>query len=65
MMKRLYSFLSLSTISLHIAWVYSPLRKRSLFEIKFNTIDVKNMHPHRDSNPGPWNTVVHQTPPYL
>ena len=20
-------------------------------------IDVKNMHPHRVSNPGPWNTV--------
>ena len=20
-----------------------------------NTINVKNMHPHRDSNPGPWN----------
>ena len=22
----------------------------------YNT-NVKNMHPHRDSNPGPWNTV--------
>ena len=25
-----------------------------------NTTNVKNMHLHRDSNPGPWNTV-----PYL
>ena len=25
--------------------------------IHINTINVKNMHPHRDSNPGPWNTV--------
>ena len=23
----------------------------------YNTINVKNMHPHRDSNLGPWNTV--------
>ena len=23
-----------------------------------NFIDVKNMHPHWDSNPGPWNTVA-------
>ena len=22
-----------------------------------NTTNVKNMHLHRDSNPGPWNTV--------
>ena len=22
-----------------------------------NTTNVKNMHPHRDSNPGPWITV--------
>ena len=25
--------------------------------IEFNFIDVKNMHPHRVSNPGSWNTV--------
>ena len=25
--------------------------------IKLNTTNVKNMHLHRDSNPGPWNTV--------
>ena len=24
---------------------------------QFNTTNVKNMHLHRDSNPGPWNTV--------
>ena len=24
---------------------------------EFNTTNVKNMHLHRDSNPGPWNTV--------
>ena len=23
----------------------------------YSPIDLKNMHPHRDSNPGPWNTV--------
>ena len=23
-----------------------------------NATNVKNMHPHRDSNPGPWNTVM-------
>ena len=25
--------------------------------IMINTINVKNMHPHRDSSPGLWNTV--------
>ena len=24
---------------------------------KIGSIDVKNMHPHRDSNPGPWNAI--------
>ena len=23
----------------------------------YHTTNVKNMHLHRDSNPGPWNTV--------
>ena len=23
----------------------------------YNNTNVKNMHLHRDSNPGPWNTV--------
>ena len=26
-------------------------------ELRDNTTNVKNMHLHRDSNPGPWNTV--------
>ena len=25
--------------------------------INHNNTNVKNMHLHRDSNPGPWNTV--------
>ena len=25
--------------------------------LSFNTTNVKNMHPHRDSSPGPWITV--------
>ena len=28
-----------------------------------NTTNVKNMHLHRDSNPGPWNTVPMLRPP--
>ena len=24
----------------------------------YSTTNVKNMHLHRDSNPGPWNTVL-------
>ena len=28
--------------------------------LRINTTNVKNMHLHRDSNPGPWNTVPMQ-----
>ena len=27
-------------------------------QIMYNTTNVKNMHLHPDSNPGPWNTVI-------
>ena len=29
----------------------------TITNIVYHTTNVKNMHLHRDSNPGPWNTV--------
>ena len=29
--------------------------------IYYNTTNVKNMHPHWDSNPGPWTLVTENT----
>ena len=29
-----------------------------MFTEVYNTTNVKNMHPHRDSNPGSWITVT-------
>ena len=31
--------------------------KMQISAILYYTTNVKNMHLHRDSNPGPWNTV--------
>ena len=37
----------------------TKLLKQVYINVSFskNTTNVKNMHLHRDSNPGPWNTV--------
>ena len=39
--------------TVHVALMRLPIKRMS----KCNTTNVKNMHLHRDSNPGPWNTV--------
>ena len=36
-------------------WVWFQL---SLLTMRLYTTNVKNMHLHRDSNPGPWNSVL-------
>ena len=38
-------------------YLCSQYIERKYHGIHFNTTNVKNMHLHRDSNPGPWNTV--------
>ena len=40
-----------------IPFTIKSVQNITSFKHKYNTTNVKNMHLHRDSNPGPWNTV--------
>ena len=42
-------------ISFHVK--IDPRKTQTPIDGSYNNTNVKNMHLHRDSNPGPWNTV--------
>ena len=44
-------------IELYVEGTPTPINSPIIAHQRHNTTNVKNMYLHRDSNPGPWNTI--------